>query len=101
MIRFTPHLLRLGQQEPEAADKIKTFAKSKGVEFKMMEKTDVNGIDASLVYKYMKHATGVSSITWNFATYFVVSPDGVVSAHSGVEPMELKSSILSLLNDEL
>lgn len=95
------HHIRLGQQEPEAADQIKAFAKSKGVEFQMMEKSDVNGVDASLVYKYIKHATGVNSITWNFATYFVVSPDGVVHAHSGVEPMELKSSVLSLLKEEL
>jgi glutathione peroxidase-family protein len=66
-----------------------------------MEKIDVNGANASLVYKYMKHATGVASITWNFATYFVVSPDGVITAHSGVEPMELKGSVLSLLKEEL
>jgi glutathione peroxidase len=91
---------RTGQQEPDAADKIKAFAKKKGVEFQIMGKVNVNGPDASLVYKYLKQQTGVASITWNFATYFVVSPEGVITAHSGVEPMELKGSVLSLLSKE-
>jgi glutathione peroxidase-family protein len=65
-----------------------------------MGKVNVNGPDASLVYKYLKQQTGVASITWNFATYFVVSPEGVITAHSGVEPMELKGSVLTLLSKE-
>ena len=68
----------------------------------MMEKINVNGPDASRVYQYLKKNTGVDFITWNFATYFVVGPDGSMSQYSGVEPLELKEVALSLLKgDEL
>lgn len=92
---------QFGQQEPGTAEEIKAFAASKGVKFTMMEKIDVNGPGAALVYKYLKRRTGVDFITWNFATYFVVAPDGSVTQHSGVEPLELKDLALSLLKDEL
>ena len=68
----------------------------------MMEKINVNGKDAHLLYKYLKYKTGVDTITWNFATYFVVAPDGTtITAHSGVEPMELKPIAFALLKEEL
>lgn len=92
---------QFGQQEPEANAKIKEFAKNKGVEFTMMSKIDVNGPDASLVYKFLKSQAGIPTIHWNFATYFVVSPDGTVESHSGVEPMELKDTVMDLLEQEL
>jgi glutathione peroxidase len=92
---------QFGQQEPGTAQQIKEFAKSKGVKFTMMEKINVNGPDTHIVYKYLKKQTQVDFITWNFATYFVVAPDGSIYEHSGVEPMELKPFALSLLNEEL
>jgi glutathione peroxidase len=92
---------QFGKQEPGSAAEIKAFAEEQGVKFTMMSKIDVNGPNASLVYKYLKRATGVSAITWNFATYFVVGPDGTMSEHSGVEPMDLKGYALSLLKEEL
>jgi hypothetical protein len=52
--------------------------------------------------KYLKSKTGPAVITWNFATYYVVSPNGNVEAYSGVEPLELKDTLMGLLqNDEL
>ena len=33
-------------------------------------------------------------ITWNFATYYVVDPQGSVTSHSGVEPLDLTPAIL-------
>ena len=93
---------QFGEQEPGTADDIAAFAKSKGVQFTMMEKINVNGPNASLVYKYLKKQTGVDFITWNFATYFVVGPDGSIAQYTGVEPMELKEVALTLLKgDEL
>jgi glutathione peroxidase len=59
----------VGQQEPESNSQILKFAKNKGVEFTMMEKVNVNGPNASLVYKYLKHQTGHDSIGWNFGKY--------------------------------
>ena len=129
---------QFGQQEPESNDSIAKFAKGKGVDFTMMSKVNVNGPNASLVYKYLKNQAGPSAITWNFgtyreslilqalfrvvtltlpltallsamvfsldsvATYFVVSPDGDITSHSGVEPMGLLQYSLDLLKaDEL
>ena len=92
---------QFGKQEPGTADEIKKFAAEKGVQFKMMEKIDVNGPDAAIVYKFLKRETGVDFIQWNFATYFVIAPDGSMTQHSGVDPLDLKGFALSLLKEEL
>lgn len=93
---------QFGAQEPESNENIKEFAANKGAKFTMMDKINVNGPDASIVYKFLKAKAGPSNIGWNFATYFVVSPDGSVESFSGVEPMQLKDGVLELLdNDEL
>lgn len=67
----------------------------------MMEKINVNGPETSTVYKWLKKVAGPKTITWNFATYYVVSPTGKVSAYNGVQPSSLHSVALSLLKDEL
>jgi glutathione peroxidase len=91
---------QFGDQEPGSAEEIKNFASGKGVEFTMMEKVDVNGAKTSLIYLYLKSQGSLLSIGWNFATYFVVGPDGDITAHSGVEPMQLKSTIFEKLGKE-
>jgi glutathione peroxidase-family protein len=92
-----------GAQEPGTNAEIKEFAKNKGVEFTLMDKVNVNGPAAHDVFQFLKYKTSTSSITWNFATYFLISPDGTtVTAHVGVEPLDLKEDIFQLLNkDEL
>mmetsp|Transcript_56629 Transcript_56629/g.64069 ORF Transcript_56629/g.64069 Transcript_56629/m.64069 type:complete len:231 (+) Transcript_56629:125-817(+) len=94
---------QFGQQEPGSASEINDFAVAEyGVDFTMMEKIDVNGNNASIIYKYLKSKTGPAFITWNFATYYVVGPEGIIQAFSGVEPMELKDTLMDLLQtDEL
>lgn len=62
----------------------------------MMDKINVNGPNASVVYKFLKSKAGPSAIGWNFATYFVVGPDGAIESHSGVEPMDLKDFTIEL-----
>jgi len=91
---------QFGAQEPDAPAKIKAFAKSKGVQFRMMEKIDVNGRDSHLVYKWMKSFAGPFKIEWNFDTYFIIDLDGDVEEYSGVTPSELKEEILMLLDQE-
>ena len=63
---YTIRNTRAGQQEPESSSEILKFAKAKGVDFTMMEKVNVNGPNASLVYKYLKQQTNHQSIGWNF-----------------------------------
>jgi glutathione peroxidase len=91
---------QFGAQEPKSNEEIKEFASDKGVKFTMMDKINVNGPNASLVYKYLKAKAGPSNISWNFATYFVVDPNGSVESFSGVEPMQLKDGVFSLLDKE-
>lgn len=92
---------QFGAQEPEECPTIKRFAEKKGVEFRMMDKIDVNGPKASKVYKYLKKESGITTITWNFAAYFVVGPEGNVQGFTGVEPHELKGTIGELIDKEL
>jgi len=92
---------QFGKQEPEECPTIKRFAEKKGVDFRMMDKIDVNGPTASKVYKYLKREGGISTITWNFAAYFVVGPEGNVQGFEGVEPHELKGTIGELIDKEL
>ena len=93
-------LTEFGEQEPEECPAIKKFAKKKGVEFTMMNKLDVNGIDAHPVYHYLKKVAGPPRITWNFATYYVVDPNGTVKSFSGVEPADLESAVKEALEAE-
>eukprot|EP00339_Tiarina_fusa_P011358 CAMPEP_0117048332 /NCGR_PEP_ID=MMETSP0472-20121206/33408_1 /TAXON_ID=693140 ORGANISM="Tiarina fusus, Strain LIS" /NCGR_SAMPLE_ID=MMETSP0472 /ASSEMBLY_ACC=CAM_ASM_000603 /LENGTH=230 /DNA_ID=CAMNT_0004761387 /DNA_START=42 /DNA_END=734 /DNA_ORIENTATION=+ len=92
---------QFGEQEPKSNDEIFDFALGYGVEFTMMEKIDVNGSGASVVYKYLKSKAGPATITWNFATYYIVSPDGSIESKSGIEPTELSEVALGLLEGEL
>ena len=92
---------QFGEQEPDSNEDIHEFALHYGVEFTMMDKIDVNGPVASIVYKYLKAQAGPSTISWNFGTYFIVSPDGTVESQSGIEPMQLSETALNLLEDEL
>lgn len=57
---------QFGQQEPESNSKIEQFAQQKGAQFRMMDKVNVNGPNASLVYKYLKKQAGPKAISWNF-----------------------------------
>mmetsp|Transcript_9769 Transcript_9769/g.13814 ORF Transcript_9769/g.13814 Transcript_9769/m.13814 type:complete len:229 (-) Transcript_9769:181-867(-) len=92
---------QFGSQEPEECPTIKKFATRKGVEFTLMDKIDVNGPKTHPVYVHLKKNAGPKRIGWNFDTYFVVSPTGEVRSFSGVEPLELKSIISDLIDEEL
>lgn len=91
---------QFGKQEPDAPAQIKAFAKSKGVKFRMMEKTDVNGKDSHMVFKWLKNFAGPFKIEWNFATYYIIDLDGDVEEYSGITPLELKEELLMLLDQE-
>ena len=92
---------QFGAQEPNECPTIKKFANDKGVTFTMMDKIDVNGPSTHPVYKYLKGVASLPEILWNFATYYVIFPDGEVTDHSGVTPIKLVLVVLSHYNDEL
>lgn len=94
---------QFGNQEPESNENVLEFARNKGVTFTMMDKIEVNGPNASLVYRYLKSKAGIENIGWNFGTYFVISRGGDVKAFTGVDPMSLMEFALNQLpnKDEL
>lgn len=59
---------QFGGQEPDSNEEIHEFALGYGADFQMMSKINVNGAQASPVYKYLKKVAGPTSIGWNFAT---------------------------------
>lgn len=81
---------QFGGQEPDQETKIAKFCEKKGVEFTIMEKIDVNGANAHPVYKFLKRETNILQIGWNFATYFVIGPDGHVKAYNKQNPKSLE-----------
>ena len=75
---------QFGGQEPGSEAQIAAFCTSKyDVTFPLFAKVDVNGDNASPLYRYLKHAKpgllGTEAIKWNF-TKFLVDREGKVVA---------------------
>ena len=75
---------QFGGQEPGGAEEIDTFCKVNfGVSFPLFAKIDVNGDDATPLYRWLKKAApgivGTTGIKWNF-TKFLIGRDGKVVA---------------------
>ena len=73
---------QFGSQDPGSNDEIASFCQlNYGVSFPMMAKIDVNGADASPLYKWLTAEApgmlGSKAIKWNF-TKFLVGKDGRV-----------------------
>ena len=73
---------QFGSQDPGSNDEIASFCQlNYGVSFPMMAKIDVNGADASPLYKWLSAEApgllGSKAIKWNF-TKFLVGKDGRV-----------------------
>ena len=73
---------QFGAQEPGTNDDVKAFCTlNYNVSFKMFDKIEVNGSDASPLFKYLKHESpgilGTEAIKWNF-TKFLINKKGQV-----------------------
>ena len=73
---------QFGAQEPGTNEEVKSFCDlNYNVSFKMFDKIDVNGSDASPLFRFLKHESpgimGTEAIKWNF-TKFLVNKDGQV-----------------------
>jgi len=73
---------QFGAQEPGTNEEVKSFCDlNYNVSFKMFDKINVNGSDASPLFKFLKHESpgimGTEAIKWNF-TKFLVNKDGQV-----------------------
>jgi len=94
---------QFGAQEPGDEKAIEQFCEiNYGVTFPMFAKIDVNGDDASPLFKHLKSAKkgilGSEAIKWNF-TKFLVDRDGnVVERYAPkTEPKELENDVRTLL----
>ena len=73
---------QFGGQEPGTNEEVQSFSDlTFNVSFKMFDKIEVNGENASPLFKHLKHESpgilGTESIKWNF-TKFLVNKDGEV-----------------------
>ena len=94
---------QFGAQEPGDEKAIEQFCEiNYGVTFPMFAKVDVNGDDASPLFKHLKGAKkgilGSEAIKWNF-TKFLVDRDGTVVERYApkTEPKELEADVAKLL----
>jgi glutathione peroxidase len=75
---------QFGKQEPGSADEIRDFcSKNYGVSFDLFSKVDVNGEEASPLYKHLTSLDtkpkGEGDITWNFEKFLIDRQGNVVA----------------------
>jgi glutathione peroxidase len=94
---------QFGGQEPGSAEEIDSFCKVNfGVSFPLFAKIDVNGDDATPLYKWLKTEApgivGTTGIKWNF-TKFLIGRDGkVVQRYAPLDkPASIAKDIEKLL----
>lgn len=94
---------QFGKQEPKSDKEIYFFCQGTyDVSFDMFSKVDVNGDNATPLYKYLKNQkSGIlwtEAIKWNF-TKFLVDKEGKVIKRYGssTKPVEIKEDIERLL----
>ncbi len=94
---------QFGAQEPGTEDEIASFCEvNYGVSFPLFAKVDVNGDDATPLYRYLKSAKpgllGSEAIKWNFTKFLVDGKGTVVERYApNVEPAGLAADIEKLL----
>ena len=90
-------------QEPGTDEEISQFCEiNYGVTFPLFAKVDVNGDDASPLFKHLKSAKkgilGSEAIKWNFTKFLVDREGNVVERYApNVEPANLAGDITKLL----
>ena len=94
---------QFGAQEPGDENAIEQFCElNYGVTFPMFAKVDVNGDDASPLFKHLKSAKkgilGSEAIKWNFTKFLVDRKGNVVERYAPkTEPKELENDVRTLL----
>lgn len=93
------------QQEPGSAEEIREFCRRNyGVEFDLFAKIDVNGDEASALYKYLTSLdtkpTGAGKISWNFEK-FILGRSGEVVARFAPATKPDDPTILKVVEAEL
>lgn len=84
---------QFGAQEPGSADEIAQFCKVNfGVTFPLMAKIDVNGVNASPLYGWLKTEAkglmGSTAIKWNFTKFLIDREGNVVKRYGPTDKPE-------------
>ena len=93
---------QFGGQEPDSNEKIRFFCQGTyDVHFDMFAKIDVNGENASSLYKYLKkQKTGIlwtEAIKWNFTKFLIDRSGNVLKRYgSSTKPQSIKEDIEKL-----
>jgi glutathione peroxidase len=94
---------QFGGQEPGNAEEIEQFCKVNfGVTFPLMAKVDVNGVDASPLYDWMKSEAkglmGTTAVKWNFTKFLIDRQGNVVKRYAPTDkPEAIARDIAKLL----
>lgn len=95
---------QFANQEPGTNAEIKKFAISKGAQFDLFSKIDVNGVNAHPLYVYLKSRQGGTfgdGIKWNFSKFLVNKYGVPVKRYSPYdEPLSAEESIKEELKKE-
>ena len=94
---------QFANQEPATDEKIKFFChENYDVHFDMFSKIDVNGDNASPLYKYLKQKQGgflwIDAIKWNFTKFLVDRKGNVIERYApSTKPLDIASDIEKIL----
>ncbi len=94
---------QFGSQEPGTNDEIQSFCQMNyGVSFPVMAKVDVNGDNASPVYRFLKEKApgllGTEMIKWNFTKFLIDKNGTVVKRYApNTEPKDIEKDIADLI----
>jgi glutathione peroxidase len=96
---------KFGKQEPGNAKQIAEFCTTNyGITFPMMAKIDVNGEDASPLYKHLTSLdakpAGAGKISWNFEK-FLIGRDGEVKARFSPRTKPDDKEVVTAIEAEL
>lgn len=93
---------QFGGQEPGTENEIQNFCRATyGVDFPVLAKVEVNGEQASPLYKFLKAKApgllGIEAIKWNF-TKFLIDREGAVERFAPMtDPSKLEPQIEKVL----
>ncbi|XP_022846194.1 probable phospholipid hydroperoxide glutathione peroxidase, partial [Olea europaea var. sylvestris] len=93
---------QFGSQEPGTNEEIREFVCTRfKAEYPVFDKVDVNGSNASPIYKYLKSSKGGifgDSIKWNFSKFLVDKDGHVVDRYAPTtSPLSIEKDIKKLL----
>ena len=91
---------QFGGQEPGTPEEISAFAASKGANFPMFEKVEVNGVNAHPLYRFLRLNSSLNGgeISWNFGKFLLDRSGNIAGYYEPrVSPSEFVSDIENLL----